>query len=297
MGVQKIIQHTLWMGTALTLGALVRSKFERSHLSVVHYRVETDKKIEGERRFVFLSDLHENSFGKNNRILVENIENLSPDAVLIGGDLPVVKKELCFLQTLNLLEQLTEKFPVYYANGNHELRMKRNRHKYGNAYCFFHRQLEEMGVIYLSDQKADFDQDIEIFGVDLDDRFFKRGKTTKMDGEYLRKKLGNCSKEKFSILLPHSPLYFGAYAEFGADLTLAGHFHGGTIRLPGNIGLMTPQYHFFSQYVVGLKQRGKQKMIISAGLGTHSVNLRLNNQPQLVVIDIVNTQQGQESKV
>ena len=41
----------------------------------------------------------------------------------------------------------------------------------------------------------------------------------------------------------------------------------------------------------------KQKMIISAGLGTHSVNLRLNNQPQLVVIDIVNTQQGQESKV
>ena len=80
-------------------------------------------------------------------------------------------------------------------------------------------------------------------------------------------------------------------------MTLAGHFHGGTIRLPGNIGLMTPQYHFFSQYVVGLKQRGKQKMIISAGLGTHSVNLRLNNQPQLVVIDIVNTQQGQESKV
>ena len=178
MGVQKIIQHTLWMGTALTLGVLVRSKFERNHLSVVHYRVETDKKIEGERRFVFLSDLHENSFGKNNRILVENIENLSPDAVLIGGDLLVVKKELCFLQTLNLLEQLTEKFPVYYANGNHELRMKRNRHKYGNAYCFFHRQLEEMGVIYLSDQKADFDQDIEIFGVDLDDRFFKKGKTS-----------------------------------------------------------------------------------------------------------------------
>ena len=109
MGVQKIIQHTLWMGTALTLGALVRSKFERSHLSVVHYRVETDKKIEGERRFVFLSDLHENSFGKNNRILVENIENLSPDAILIGGDLPVVKKRALFSPNLKFVRAIDRK--------------------------------------------------------------------------------------------------------------------------------------------------------------------------------------------
>ena len=87
-------------------------------------------------------------------------------------------------------------------------------------------------------------------------------------------------------MLSHSPLFFDAYLSWGADITLSGHFHGGTIRLGSNIGLMTPQFQFFSDKVVGLKRKDNSYLIISSGLGTHSINIRFNNKPQVVVVHI-----------
>ena len=49
---------------------------------------------------------------------------------------------------------------------------------------------------------------------------------------------------------------------------------------------MTPQYDFFSDRVVGMKDINGRKLIISAGLGTHSINIRLNNKPEIVVINV-----------
>lgn len=65
-----------------------------------------------------------------------------------------------------------------------------------------------------------------------------------MPSDYIEKKAGKADPDHFQILLAHSPLYFDACAKWGADLTLSGHFHGGTIRLPGLGGVMTPQYQF-----------------------------------------------------
>ena len=67
-------------------------------------------------------------------------------------------------------------------------------------------------------------------------------------------------------------------------MTLAGHFHGGTIRIPGLGGVMTPQYQFFLPWSAGNFERNGKRMIVSRGLGTHSINIRLNNRPQLVLI-------------
>ena len=50
---------------------------------------------------------------------------------------------------------------------------------------------------------------------------------------YLKRTLGEGHGDEFHILLAHSPLYFKEYVRWGADLVLAGHFHGGTICLPG----------------------------------------------------------------
>lgn len=104
----------------------------------------------------------------------------------------------------------------------------------------------------------------------------------------MERKLGRgpsaCKKEPFTILLAHSPLYFDSYARWGADLTLAGHFHGGTIRIPGLGGVMTPQYQFFLPWCAGDFERDGKRMIVSRGLGTHSINIRFNNRPQLALI-------------
>jgi predicted MPP superfamily phosphohydrolase len=69
-------------------------------------------------------------------------------------------------------------------------------------------------------------------------------------------------------------------------LTLSGHFHGGTIRLPYLGGVMTPQYQFFLPYCAGEFRSDGKDMIVSRGLGTHSINIRLNNKPQVVVVDL-----------
>ena len=109
-----------------------------------------------------------------------------------------------------------------------------------------------------------------------------------MDPGYMDQVFAKPDAEKFNILLAHSPMFFREYEAWGADLTLSGHFHGGTIRIPGLGGLMTPQYQFFFPWCAGLFE-GKRgsKLLVSRGLGTHSINIRLNNKPQVVVVDIL----------
>ena len=53
-------------------------------------------------------------------------------------------------------------------------------------------------------------------------------------------------------------------------------------------GVMTPQYQFFYPWCGGCFRDPKKdrSMIVSRGLGTHSVNLRLNNKPQVVVVKV-----------
>lgn len=99
--------------------------------------------------------------------------------------------------------------------------------------------------------------------------------------------LGMADSGRFQILMAHSPMFFDAYAQWGADLTLAGHFHGGTIRIPGLGGLMTPQYQFFLPYCAGDFEKNEHRMIVGRGLGTHSVNIRLGNRPQLMAVRLL----------
>ena len=84
-------------------------------------------------------------------------------------------------------------------------------------------------------------------------------------------------------------MFFEEYAAWGADLTLSGHFHGGTIRLPLLGGLMTPQYQFFFPWCSGcFSDKNGRKLIAGRGLGTHSINIRFNNKPQVVVLIVKN---------
>ena len=81
-------------------------------------------------------------------------------------------------------------------------------------------------------------------------------------------------------------MYFKEAAAWGADLTLAGHFHGGTIRIPVLGGVMTPQYQFFLPWCAGTFEKDGKMMAVSRGLGTHSINIRIHNKPQLLVLDL-----------
>lgn len=154
-------------------GLILRSEYEKKHFVTDHYRISS-KKIKGQKRdFVFLSDLHNNEFGVNNRLLIEEIDRIHPDAVLIGGDMMVSRGEADLRVTLSLVKELASRYPVYYANGNHEERMRRERTVYGGLYRKFTGELKKAGAFYLSDKSADFGTDIRITGCNMEEIYYR----------------------------------------------------------------------------------------------------------------------------
>lgn len=279
--------QTLAAGAAVTAGlCLLRSEYEKNHFVTEKFTIHSPK-IKGEgKTFVFLSDLHDKEFGKDNNKLVEAVRAAKPDAVLIGGDMMICKGQRDISIALKLMEQLSGLCPVYYGNGNHESRMKKETEIYGDQYREYTEALKTMGVRYLSDASVTIDEDFVIFGLDLPMALYRTG-YPKMRPGFVEEKLGDAPRDKFVILLAHSPMFLEEYADWGADLTLSGHFHGGTIRVPFLGGVMTPQYQFFYPRCAGEFEKDGRYMVVSRGLGTHSINVRLGDKPQVVVVKVV----------
>lgn len=277
------------------VGLLLRSEYEKKHFVTDQYEIESPKLPDGAAfRCVFLSDLHDNVYGTDNEPLVAAIRAFKPDAVLIGGDMMVCKGKGDLTVTVSLLEKLTSFVPVYYANGNHEERMNRERDVYGDLYERFRMELKRLGVHYLSDRSEEINPWIRVTGCNLREKYYKHHFTVpELPMEELSERVGTVAEEpgrtgseKYEILLFHSPLFFETCRKWGADLTLCGHFHGGTIRIPGLGGVMTPQYQFFLPWCAGRFDADGKTMIVSRGLGTHSINVRLNDRPELVCVTV-----------
>ena len=72
---------------------------------------------------------------------------------------------------------------------------------------------------------------INIYGLELNRTYYKRFRKVPMKKWYLTEQLGICDRKAFNLLLAHNPLYFDEYADWGADLVLSGHVHGGVVIL------------------------------------------------------------------
>ena len=223
----------------------LRSEYEKEHFVTERYEIRSPK-IHQPKRLVFLTDLHEKSFSRDNRLLREELSRIDPDFVLAGGDLVTCPKDREeYAVSLSLMRFLAERWPVYYAPGNHEDRMRTRNTDYFS-------ELEKAGVTFLENESAEAAEDIRITGVRLDHVYYRtRFRIPVLSPGYLKETVGEADMERFQILLLHSPQFFEDCAAWGADLTLSGHFHGGTIRLPYLGGLMTPQFQFFRRECAG----------------------------------------------
>ncbi len=263
----------------------LRSEYEKRHFVVEEVEISSPK-LKEERTLVFITDVHDKEFGPGNAALLQAIRRLRPDGILIGGDLMVSKGKGDLEASLRLLEGLADMGPVFYGPGNHELRLRREPEIYGNRYEVLEKQASKLGIPMLWDQSVPFGE-MDITGVDLPQSYYRKlflEKPKAMPPGYLERKLGRPDGSRFQLLLLHSPMYFDQCREWGADVTLSGHFHGGTIRLPLLGGVMTPQYQFFVPWCAGSFQQDGKWMVVGRGLGTHSINIRLNDKPQLLVL-------------
>lgn len=263
--------------------------YENHHIQKTVYELKSSK-VKDDVKLIFLSDLHNQNFGKHNQNLIEQIEKENPDYILIGGDMLVGKKGELDKYAQNawkLLQGIVNKFPVFYVNGNHEMRMKFNVEKYGTQYEEYEKKLKQMGVYMLNNNSICIeDKGIQINGMELEEVYYKKRGAKHLEVEDIKQKIGEKDETMFQILLAHKPEYFLSYVRWGADLTLAGHNHGGIVRLPFFGGMISTQYRIFPKYDGGLYTKDNKKMIVSRGLGGHTIKVRFLNLPDLVVIQL-----------
>ncbi|SCH32407.1 MULTISPECIES: metallophosphoesterase [unclassified Romboutsia] len=280
----------LLIGSSLLLGGYTFFRFENKSLEKVEYFIENEKIPREFDNFniVQISDLHNMKFGENNCKLLQYVDELCPDIIVITGDL-VDGEKSNFNVALNLIDDLSKKYKVYHIIGNHEQKalIKRYRDKYKEYFS----ELGKKNIINLNNEHIEINRgnsSINLYGLVVPlscyRYLFEKKDNINIDKKYVEKLLGPINKGKYNILLAHTPFYFNEYAKWGADLILAGHVHGGIIRLPFLGGLLSPNREFFPKYDLGKYEYNNSEMVLTKGLGGSKVLVRVNCRPELVKI-------------
>ncbi|MCH5257254.1 MAG: metallophosphoesterase [Lachnospiraceae bacterium] len=249
------------------------------------YEIES-KKISREFTFVLLSDLHNKSFGKQNERLLKAIDKLSPDAVITAGDIITAQRGEKYMIAAAFMEQLAAKYPVYYGMGNHEHCVGEEPERFGDIYEKYMEILYKAGIEPLINENVSLPSaNIKVCGLQMDrQRYYGKFVKKAMPENYLRDILGNADRDSFQILIAHNPDYFEDYAKWGADLVVSGHVHGGLMQLPVLGGVISPRLTLFPKYDGGRFECGTSIMLLSRGLGTHTLPIRIFNPGELVFV-------------
>ena len=259
-----------------------------------------DSKVKKKLKVCFVSDLHNYSCTPK---FYEDIKEFAPDVILCGGDTITATKGRKQDRAYYFLKELSEIAPTYTALGNHEYRAKIYPEVYGTLYDEFAAKMEEYNIPILSNSFHYFEENnIKVSSADIDRSFYKRFKVYHMDDDYIESLIGKLEDDKYNILLAHNPDYFKYYNAYGSDLILSGHVHGGLIRLPLLHGVAHPGIRFFPKYSGGVyDENGKFvryadsyvssknaiiRLIVSCGIGFHTLPLRLFNPGELIFITI-----------
>ena len=266
---------------ALLGGALWQNIcYNRTHYTAEFYQVHS-RKLTQSFRIVFLTDVHLREYGADNCELVQDIRSLAPDLILLGGDLVTYGEGSSYDNMLSLCRQLCDIAPVCGVLGNHEDEL---------YFLDNDRELVDKftatGVTILRNEEARYtihDNVISILGVEGASKdFYNYGASTFMDSAEQQ------TDYDLRICLTHVPTYFTEVLEnYSFELGLAGHTHGGIVRLPKIGPLYSAEEGFLPDYAGGsYGLANNATLIVSRGLGDSSRVPRINNVPELSVIDI-----------
>lgn len=272
-------------------------KMETTRYELNMYRPDS---APGKVRLAFLTDLHNSENGTHNETLIHAIKEAQPDLILCGGDMIVGHKNEPFTVARDLLLSLSEEYPIYHALGNHELRLKSYPHQYGPIYAEYRKALKDSGITFLDNESELISVrgiPLQITGLSITKKYFKKLKKYHMDASEITETVGEPNPHAINILLAHHPQYMDTYNNWGADLTLCGHYHGGMMRIGKHSGIITPnykllnnkcygQYNYSQRISNGLTTKHNSTVIVGAGIGEHTIPVRIHNPRELVILDL-----------
>ena len=258
------------------LGSLVfYLYYEIHHVEVKRYVVRIANLPEEFDGFTILhmTDLHSKWFGDKQQDLLKIIKSQRYDMVAVTGDL-VDRHNPDIAPALVLLDALKDK-PIFLVSGNHDW-----------ATGFALREpLKARGIVVLENNSQKVEKDgasIEFIGIE--GNFYTGNRI--LDETLARIGYSEATKNGTKILLAHMPDIFPHARRRKMDLVLAGHTHGGQIRLPIIGAVVAPNQGFFPKYDYGKFQEGSATMIISGGLGESTIPIRVMNPPEIVLVTL-----------
>lgn len=223
-----------------------------------------------------VSDLHNAEFGKYNSVLIKMLERQTPDIIVITGDM-VDSNHMDVDVAIEFAENIAGIAPCYYITGNHEGWLE-------TEYDRLEKGLIDAGVTVLHDEAVVLEKGGEAIRlIGMDDttfRYYHAGPPFGMTLQELK------DETAFTILLSHRPERFEEYVQAEVDLVFSGHAHGGQFRIPVVGGLVAPDQGVFPEYDAGVYTEGATTMVVSRGIGNSIIPVRINNRPELIVVEL-----------
>lgn len=233
-------------------------------------------------RLAQISDLHGAVFGRDNQRLEQMIMALEPDILCITGDM-VHKFSDSGDAFINLVSALDDQLVKLFVTGNHEMVQRKLGGYERLNRSVMYRKLENHNVHILNGTTyippglpiafSGIDDDFEHYeGAGFNEEDFIPGDHLPMPNQGF-----------LNVALIHRPNYFRSVADYGYQLMLSGHTHGGVIRL-GRGGVLSPDMKFFPEFDKGLFHRGGSYLHVTSGLGLAKPIPRIDNRPEIVLL-------------
>ncbi len=314
---RRILAGILLLLAVACIWSLYQSKYG---LSVTSYEISS-RKVTDSIQIVQLTDLHNSEFGEENRRLVETVRAQEPDLILITGDLVDSGSSNTEI-AVHLIENLCTIAPVYVSYGNHEL-------EYDEAYLqgadgensgqtgftgdeagedgangtvitSLEELYESAGAVVLEREYVDITvngQELRIggiYGYCVPAKYLVNNGADSEECAFLS---DFQDTDRYTILLCHMPVCWtlnDGINEWNVDAVFAGHVHGGQIIFPWIGGVYGPDYGWFPGHLEGLfySREGEKVVVLSRGLGSTEWVPRLNNIPEVVMVDLLSAEQG-----
>lgn len=248
--------------------------YETVHAEVSETRIESER-VNAELKIVQISDLHGRTRFWTGTV-GEIVDSLKPDIVCVTGDLfnrldqlPEVMRELSRLECEYL----------FFVPGNHEREERRGLRKRKFSEEEYVRVLREIGVRNMR-VLANEGELIEVKRSDV----YVYGFDNSLKGKERYVPAQQNVEDAFQLTLAHSPsiMQWLDKRSIGFDLLLAGHTHGGQIRLFGRA--LGP----YGRYHTGLKESGPGRYAyVNRGLGTVHLPFRVGCRPEIALIRVI----------